>query len=304
MKIAISVPVHENIEVVFDQIDNIRHFVPNSIIVIHVSKQFAGWKGYGISDLERFDNVTVNPIRMGTSLAAGVQCDIHLSNFQHVREAENIDYFNLHSSNEMFVTHGMEEYVRGFDAGFEKTKVRENKGWPPHIRQRALMDRVLLDMMNKQGIDQMLDSQIEGSFYKSDVFDRVFEIISDARRNEFGINRIMGISTLQRIPHLISVLQKANNRMRPDRSLYQREEVYFPTVASKFSNKVGYPYCYINWRRNLLLSTDEIDACISGEMSRSTEVEKASERRFFTVKRVPRAMDDPIRTYIHEIMKR
>jgi hypothetical protein len=304
VKIAISLPIHENIAVVLDQIDNIRYFVPNSIIVIHVSKQFTGWKGHETSDLERFDNVTVNPIRMGTSLGLGVQCDIHLSNFKHVREIENIDYFNLHSSNELFVTHGMDAYVRDFDAGFFNNKVfeSESKGWAPG--KCALMDRVLLDMMYEQGIGHMLVSQIEGSFYKSDVFERVFGVIRNAGGNVSGINRIIGNSTLQRIPHFNGVFQKAYNRARPNRPLYPKEEVYFPTVASKFSNKVGYPYCYANWRRNLLLSTDEIDACISGEMSKSTEVEKASEMRFFTVKRVPRVMDDPIRAYVHEIMRR
>lgn len=302
MKIAISVPVHENMEVVFDQIANIRYFVPESIIVIHVSRQFTGWNGYGISDLKRLDNVEINPTRMNTSLLAGVQCDLHLSNFRYIDSIENIDYFNLHSSNELFISHGVKDYVLGYDAGFFDTKLSRTSAWK--YSNQALNDRILLDIMRKHGIDTVLLSQIEGSFYKSKTFRGLSDILHAEGGRALVVNSLLGSPTLQKIPRLTRNIRRVYNRLTPKAPLYPREEVYFPTIASRLELRKGYPYCYSNWGNNLRLSIEEIDACVNKDVSRLTDVEKSSGRRFFTVKRVPRTMDDPIRVYIRGLTRR
>ncbi|MBM3268774.1 MAG: hypothetical protein FJZ01_14125, partial [Candidatus Sericytochromatia bacterium] len=40
MRLAISIPVHEQPAVVLDQIANIRHFAPDALVVLHVSRNF------------------------------------------------------------------------------------------------------------------------------------------------------------------------------------------------------------------------------------------------------------------------
>lgn len=288
---------------VFDQVENVKHFVPNSIIVIHVSRQFTDWDSRITANMTNLGDIVVNPVRMATSFGAGVQCDIHLSNYRFIREAEDIDFFCLHSSNDLFISHGMEGYLRDNDAGFFRNKISEAVEWSPSNRRGALSDRVLQIAMANVGITDAYASQVEGSFYRSRVMDQVIRTIHDANERSGPIGGPIDDLLLQ----LISIggprLRRVVNWTRPRSAFYPREEVYFPTIASRFASRVGYPYCYMNWKRQLQLSIEEIDACIDGSISDSPDIQDASKRSFFAVKRVPRRMDDPIRTYVRELMQ-
>jgi hypothetical protein len=118
LKIVISIPVHENAEVVMDQINNFQFFVPESIIVLHVSKEFTGWGNHSIKDFEKFDNVLVNPMRMSTSYSTGILTYLHMLNFNFASKYCNFDFYNLHSSNELFINSGLANYIENFDSGF------------------------------------------------------------------------------------------------------------------------------------------------------------------------------------------
>ena len=82
--------------------------------------------------------------------------------------------------------------------------------------------------------------------------------------------------------------------------MYATEEVYFPTLASIKVKRIGYPYCYLNWKKKLVLTVKEIELIKLNKISQY--VKNGNERKFFSVKRVPRIMDDAIRQYIQSLL--
>lgn len=295
MKIAISLPVHENAEVVIDQINNIRFFVPESIIILHVSKEFADWGDYNIKDFEKIDNVLVNPIRFSTSYSTGILVSLHLSNFEFISENQNFDYFNLHSSNELFFKSGLACYLRTFEAGFFTTLI-DNK--TTLINGKAALKDPLLKRINFElGRNAIFKSQIEGSFYKKSIFSSIVNVIKNYSSKKIPLAFLFRHdSTTSR--YLQSYLRKFFFQGH----LYAKEEVYFPTIGANFARALGTPYSYMNWKNSLNLSKEELDNLMANDGPRTLNGRQYLE--FFSVKRVNRVIDDPIRQYIRKVTKK
>lgn len=210
MVIVISIPVHEKPDVINDQISNINQYIENPIIVLHLSQSF--FCQYDESSIIRNSNVFINPQHLVTQW--GNIYETHISNYAYIKDKIPFDYFLLQSSNDMFIKPGIEKYISSFDAGFNKRFIWDGNSmwWPAN---EAIKDLSLKKIMNHLGITRIVASQIEGSFYKKEIFD-------------FIVKTIHGIIT---------------DNDRRNFNHYTREEIWFSTIASKIVdfNRTGYP---------------------------------------------------------------
>lgn len=200
MKIVVSIPVHEKIEVIKDQVENINKYIKFPIIVFHVSASFSEFQRLQ-QVLSVYQNVFINPERLKTEWADIIHT--HISNFKFISSQMKFDYFMMHSSNDMYIREHIENYIRKYDAGFCVRKVTRNNlhWWPANA---ALRDKVLKNMMIETGQTMVIASQIEGSFYNYE--------------------------SMCRIVHTI----ECNYHRNEKEEKYTREEIYFSTIASSF----------------------------------------------------------------------
>lgn len=218
MKILVSIPVHEKPEVINDLILNIRKYVKNSLIVLHISDSF--YNKYNENDIIHDDDVLINPEHLITSW--GNIYTTHISNFLYAKKSVEFDYILLQASNDMFVRSGIEEYICKYDAGFNRRIIWQDGSfwWPAAC---AVQDIALKKIMNYCGVTRIVASQVEGSFYKKDVFEYIVNVLD----------------------HVITEddILKFN--------FYGREEVYYSTIASKIVDyeKCGYPTTYSEVQR-------------------------------------------------------
>lgn len=206
MKIVVSIPVHEEPDVVKNQIENFKKYIKDVIIVLHVSKSF--FENYSVDKIGTYPSVYINPTHLDTKWASIIQT--HLSNFRYICTQLDFDYFVLHASNDMYIRAGFNEYISHFDAGFNIRKVinRNSHWWPGNL---ALKDTQLKQAMNACGQTMIIASQVESSFYKKSLMKQIADIIE-----------IYYDPTVENL-------------------VYPREEVYFSTIASKLVswNNVG-----------------------------------------------------------------
>ncbi|MFC2080844.1 hypothetical protein ACFLR8_01375 [Bacteroidota bacterium] len=256
MRLALSIPVHEKSEVIIDQIININTHLDNPLIVLHFSKSF-NWDSRYISK-ENFYNVIkskpfvyVNPQNLETGFLNIFLT--HISNFKYLSTQISFDYFCLHSSNDLFVKTGIEEIIKNHNAGFSWFNQTEKNDWYfPHAQK----DKSLLKIMNTLKIDQIIGSQMEGSYYTKEIFGKIVNIIEQ---------------------------NYVSNKFN-----YQREEVYFPTIAQAFTNinvNHGKNYIFIPWNYDLIITIKDVKSVIKSDT-------------FFGLKRINRQINNYLRIYI------
>lgn len=211
MKIVVSIPVHEQPQVILDQIANIKHYIKEPLIILHISKEFYEAQNGNFSMLMGIKDVFLNPQHL--SVKWGNVAHVHISNFRYISNVTNFDYFLLQASNDMYVKSGIEVYISQFEAGFCRRILQYEKTmwWPC---QKAHEDAVLLEIMTLHGIKNIVATQVEGSFYRKDIFQTVTDYIGDID------------------------LSKGEQ--------YSKEEIYFSTIAYALCNEstIGYPTTY------------------------------------------------------------
>lgn len=211
MKIVISIPVHEKPDVIVDQIQNIKKYCVNAVIVLHISHSF--FEKYSADSLQQLHDVYINPQNLET--AWGNIIMTHVSNFEYISSLIDFDYFLMHSSNDMYVRHGLENYISKYDAGFCRREVmlKYSMWWPG---EAAWNDWQLKNIMIQIGQTRIFATQIEGTFFSKKIAQEIMRIIKEN--------------------------YKPNKNDMP----YTREEVYFSTIASSLVDfsRVGYPTTY------------------------------------------------------------
>ncbi len=330
MKVAISIPVHEKQDVVINQINNIKKYVPEAILVIHISsemKECADLEAYIANDT----NVYFNPTHLRCGW--GNIIDAHISNFNYLKSIMDFDYIMFHASNDMYIRKGVELYISQFDAGFHVHKIYKISRWWPSVC--ALEDPVVDELLKLLGAESIVATQIEGSFYRKELFDDVVEAIEKAR--------------------ILTAQQDKSDYAKS----YTREEVYFSTVAyhliqEKGLNR-GYPTTYSEvhdfdralWKKQYITwgiyhrlglkafiprtKYDQFEKNYSEKYAKKNPaaltidtVNKLKNEqsvflnkhlylddsvtkyrlygdKIFSVKRVPREIDDPLRVYINNL---
>ena len=262
----ISIPVHEKTEVVIDQIINYKYFCPNCGIVLHISKGFDYKNSFHTEKeflfiLSTFDNVFVNPSHLDTAFADIIHT--HVSNFDYVSKIVDFEYFCMGASNDLFVR-AMPE-IKDYDINCDD-KLVENKAnwaWFKHTFSDEYL-KSIVDYFNGTKSD-VRNSQIEGSFYKKDIFKNISEII----KKFYNFEDV-----------------KKNNRI-----IYPREEVYFSTIAfllNKDVRNLKLNYTFVAWNNfNFTPKIEEIISISNGNIEGK-----------FSVKRVARNLNDTMRFMI------
>lgn len=260
--IVFSIPIHERFEVVVDQIINFRHFNPNCGFVFHLSQGF-DYKNSKLSKSEFLDicseigGIYINPHSLRTGLYDIIQA--HISNYRFVSQQTEFRAFCMAASNEMFIKPGLAKLINSYDCCVsfqDKNHERTKK------TRLAREDSDLLDMTYCKNPDNIRYSQIEGTFYKNELFKKLVDIIEE--NYDY---------TNMKIAHA-------------------REEVYFSTVLYGLI-KEGYsvsicdiPYTWMNWSNGLKVNISDIKTLLSECPDK------------YCVKRVDRVLDDHVRNYI------
>lgn len=235
MKALISIPVHEKPEVICDQIANINKYFPEAAIVLHISASY--FEKWSLEELGKMEGVYMNPRHLTTSWGDIVLP--HLCNFNYAEELGiAYDYFVMHSSNDMYVCKGVASYMEKYDAGFHFRYMRQKDTywWPCAM---AYEDPWIARVMAEAGQTKIVASQVEGSFYRRDI-----------------IQKVMGI--IQKTIDLGADTSKKGH--------YTREEFFFSTIAETLVpyERVGHPIVFSEVHRfdrelwNVFKTTDRL----------------------------------------------
>lgn len=299
MKILFSILVHENLEIIHDQIINFKKYNPNCLILLHVSKKF---KESNIEEINllpsQYRNVYINSKSIITGLMDNSQLNGHLLNIEYsIVNNIKYDYLSLHASNDMFVKKGLIEYMCNYDAGSSNNKVLPNTTWKQGIN--SLKDSKLKSILKQHNTKEIFGSQVEGLFIKKEIVIKIYESIlkynkkSTIEKIDSYLREI--IPSKYYLPIMLGVFPGY---------LYGKEEVYFASFIPIFTSNIGLPYVFINWNNNLIVEKNDIKAIINNDftyLSQKLNVDSKYVNNFFAVKRVDRDMENPIRKFINNL---
>ena len=216
----ISIPVHENPEVVLNQCRNFLTYIDCGI-VLHVN-----WNNYQIKEQlnklisysEFRERVFLNPVSL--KISWGDLFNAHLENLRFLRsELTNLcDSVAFNASNDLLVRSGLGNYINANCTLYQKRIYKRGISYYWWPADRALQDRIFARIIsaNFGTKDFILGSQIEGSVYKMKFLDDLLNLITDERKYLQG---------------------KSFN--------YPREEIWFPTFAYIMNEKPsGDPFIF------------------------------------------------------------
>lgn len=199
----ISIPVHENVDVVVNQCRNIC-FYTEATVIIHASN-------YSLqkeirecllnNKLESRIIINTKSVRTdwGNIFAAHIE---NLRFLKNTRLLEHSDRIAFHASNDMFIKKGVESYIKTTTRSIYTPRIYEREAywWPAN---KAREDEVLCNAMEAQfGKNWLLvGGQLEGSVYTWKILEKLI----------IWYDKFLG--TL------------------PDTGCYPREEIIFPSFA-------------------------------------------------------------------------
>lgn len=286
-KIIFSIPVHERPDVVLDQIKNIIYNNPECAVVLHLSKEFndnnssISLESF-FSSLDNYTNVYINPKRMRTDRiyikglyklfrhmgwGDGIFFT-HVSNFSYMKDIADFEFIMLLSSNELFIKRGAYEFIKKYIAGTQGYNriIDVNTKWGTgRIAQQDKILKLLVKNISHRE-PYICGGQVEGSWYAKNIF----SVICDNIISSYPKSKIFN-------------------------KYYVREEIYYPTLLSHIvevkENKV---FCgnitNVLWEnKDMRASVDDIKKTIESD-------------NFFSIKRIERDINDPIRTYVRDVL--
>lgn len=292
--IVFSIPVHEHEAVVMDLLENIHRFVPGSGVVLHVARQWVSRDRGIVSRLENIPRVAVNPRHYWTSWGDGIQLKAHVDNFDHAVGAfPDMTHMALMASNELFIRPGVDGYIRSHDVGCFATRVLPtDTGW---VQSSARRDGLLARMMEKRGRMDILNSQVEGTFYRKEPWAGLCRDYREMAWREFGplIPYSQGDGYAgARFSHRL-------RRHFPAR-FYPKEEIYGPTFLAGEGRRCD-PYCYALVQPGAFMGKAEVDEILAGNEAGMKKYKVETHREIYSVKRVDRDGADTTRAYIRSL---
>ncbi len=293
--ILLSLTVHENIPVILDQIENFKKFAPDSITVIHASRQFMESTQEVRRVLGSIDGVFLNPDPIYTGTGLVLKC--HINNFVQADKAGlEFTHFCFHSSNDMFVRKGVEDYVRRHDFGFSRFNLQDRADFR-HWEDAFTSDNAYRKMMRSVGNQPTsLVSQVEGTFYpRADFAAFAAAFISHVWREigwpvNYAHGRHQGL-----VKFFQRVQQSPKYRKHITRHFYTKEEFYPANFFAARSESSASPYCYMNWDAGLKITEADILRIRGGGIPGGIYDE------LYSVKRIDRELDDPLRNMIRDL---
>jgi hypothetical protein len=299
--IVYSLPVHENREVVIDQINNINKYNKHLTIkiVLHLSQRFY-LTNDEITSITNLSNVLVNQERLITGYIDGSLFEAHLSNINCIYQNKlEFDHIVFLSSNMMFIRQMWKLESDFIGTSFEAI---EHRGWSQGWM--ASRDR---------GINNfpLFGCQIEGLFISKRLLDKMLVNLNRIS-HKYLFKNIWIVKLNEQIVKVIRQFRKYRIRRwavgknnlsiirfftfsmyQPARIAYATEEVYFPTIAKLYESQFrfsGKELSFQDWLNKFILTTEDIDLLSSN-----------SSQIYSCTKRVDRIYNDPIRTYIRNL---
>ena len=278
MTILFSTPVHESNEVIRDTLNNARKYNPGCIFVLHVS---AGFKDFDETIADASD-VLINPIRFRTIHSRTSHVPLHFTNYLHAyNKGVQFDHVCILHTSEMFVKHGMEDYIKNYDYSLwfnEDTQPRE-PAWPPYAV--SFQNKVFKTLFDGNDSRNYLGNVLEGHWWSRELFEQMFQWTS----------KHYDIMTM----------------MWP----YAAEEVYFATLIHHLSTtkNYGHPYCCFHHKTHYVDNTQDVD-----DIRANVDITFWQPNNFlynkvpfpgknlYSIKRINRDLEDPIRRYINSLV--
>jgi len=264
-KVVISIPVHEEYDVIIEHLYNIKKFVPNSSVVIHVSgdSHISLFNMLNRSAENEFKNfLYVNDkqyLTYSKNDAGNVRglSTVHSSNFRYINNLIDFDVFALETSNDMFVRFGVETLWNNYECGVTLT-TSSVEDW--RATDKVAND-LITDMCRFVDIKAMKKFPQEGSFYPRDVFKQVSDIVLDGLKE-----------------------------------LWSAEEMIIPTLAHNIKPEM---------HESCLNDSYVFHDCNDGETKESDvlAVRNGNKLNKYAVKRVPRQFNNHCRRFIRELTK-
>lgn len=191
MKIGISLPVHERVDILINQIINIYRHITNPLICIHLSRN----SSIIMEELRvtaELTGVILNEERFATQHGSGLMA-VHISNFKLMKKLGGVDYLLFMSSNEMLIKSGLESHMSKYDLGIQVVTFEECPSW--HLFNRGIEEifeiKRFTELINVSAIK---GGQAEGQFFKASLFDdlvKIYEQCFDKSFSKFETEEII-----------------------------------------------------------------------------------------------------------------
>jgi len=291
--ILISIPVHEKPDVILSQIENIKRFVPSAMVVIHPALQFVEEYPSFPSEFAKFDHVVINDNPLYTGFGMVLKC--HVSNFNYAQKVGlPFTHFCFHASNEIFVRKGVEHYIARHDYGFFQERLNSGRIGFSQWKTEFDNDLIYRNVMREGGrAPTRFASQVEGTFYPRAAFEDFIRCFMRYGWAEIRWPFRYVHGTHRKLITLMDRLQRNPNRRKYiGQFSYPTEEFYQPNFFSSACPHPANPYCYMNWKENLLVTRADIDSIRAGG------VPSGEYHECYSVKRINRNVHDPLRIMI------
>lgn len=278
MTILFSLPVHESNDAVRDTLANARRFNPGCLFSIHVSASFKDFD----ESIRNDPDVLINPVRFSTVHSQTSHVPLHLTNFKHaVDSGAQFDRICILHTSEMFVKQGLYEHIRRYEYSLwfdEETQPRV-RIWPPFWT--SYTNRVFKDLFDPEDKRNYLGNVLEGHWWSRELFQTIY----DWSEREYGV---------------MSMLWP-----------YAAEECFFATLANHFGKgkPVYHPYCCFHHKTHYVDNTKDVDDIRANRPNivfwqpNNFVYEGWSfpGRHLYSIKRINRDLDDPVRRYINSL---
>jgi hypothetical protein len=273
--ILFSMPAHENHAVLADAIRNAKKMNGDNHLFMVLAN--GNWEDFDLRQIN-IENVYVNNHRL-RSVHGNAHIVHHILNFQQaVDMGLEFDYFAVMHTNELFVRSGMVNRIQQADYAmwFGPDKQPHEMKWPALGHGYQL--QMFKNLFDPRDLSNYLGNVIEGSWWKKELFAEIVRWTD------------------------------ANYQLEELWLPWAAEECYFPTLSYHLSGKQPFlhPYCAMNHSSHNIEEQSYIDTILANQPLTFWQPHNFvynyapyPTEGIFSVKRIDRLMDNPIRTYIN-----
>lgn len=172
MVLLFSLPVHEQQDIVENQIENILKHNPGANIMIHVNPSFTSFK----KDRINYPNVFINSKQFNYCWGNGLLW-IHVQNYiEAIKMNIEFDHVALISSNEMFIRGGLLEYVNKHKNGLQTVEKSADVCWHIYLNLNLEGTQGFRDIFAHLDTTKIYGGQAEGNFFEREIFCKIADI--------------------------------------------------------------------------------------------------------------------------------
>lgn len=269
-KIVFLVPVFEKEDCVEDLVLNIQHFCPNSAVVLHVNSKTPDIFYNNIHRISNYyDHCYVAPFRYPTDWCSGHLTKAYIDVMKWCNENLFYDYVYLTASNSLVINANLETDINKYPIfSWEPWPTNSSNGWWQHIEKDTKLFKYT---------DPVFCCAFEGSAYNRHYCGRMVDELYD-------------LLNYEPFP-------------------YPTEEYWLPSALVKVINRFSVDYSKYSMERwvhlkdgtthDLALNIDSVEEYICDFIFRK-DYDFLSDIKVYSLKRVPRVYDAPLRVMIRE----